>query len=138
MTASPVPEHNFDEIIHVEKQDEFWHRKWGRNEEGQVVRRATAEAVAHDGSNTNVHLPSPSYWPLVAAAGLPIIGYGLIYSLWLCVLGGLFVLGGLYGWVFEPVDDPNADDHHDDHEDESHAELESAEVTSSGEETTIE
>ena len=74
----------------------------------------------------------------VAAAGLPIIGYGLIYSLWLCVLGGLFVLGGLYGWVFEPVDDPNADDHHDDHEDESHAELESAEVTSSGEETTIE
>lgn len=138
MTASPVPEHNFDETIHVEKQDEFWHRKWGKNEEGQVVRRATAEEVAHDGSNTNVHLPSPSYWPLVAAAGLPIIGYGLIYSLWLCVLGGLFVLGGLYGWVFEPVDDPNADDHHDDHEDESHAELESAEVTSSGEETTIE
>jgi hypothetical protein len=89
-------------------------------------------------SSANVHLPSPSYWPLVAAAGLPIIGYGLIYSLWLCVLGGLFVLGGLYGWVFEPVDDPNADDHHDDHEDESHAELESAEVTSSGEETTIE
>jgi len=138
MTASPVPEHNFDEIIHVEKQDEFWHRKWGRNEEGQVVRRATAEEVAHDGSNTNVHLPAPSYWPLVAAMGLPIIGYGLIYNLWLCVLGGLFVLGGLYGWVFEPVDDPNADDHHDDHEDESHAELESAEVTSSGEETTIE
>ena len=138
MTASPVPEHNFDEIIHVEKQDEFWHRKWGKNEEGQVVRRATAEEVAHDGSNTNVHLPAPSYWPLVAAMGLPIIGYGLIYNLWLCVLGGLFVLGGLYGWVFEPVDDPNADDHHDDHADESHAELESAEVTSSGEETTIE
>ncbi|MEC7115740.1 MAG: cytochrome c oxidase subunit 4, partial [Actinomycetota bacterium] len=138
MTASPVPEHNFDETIHVEKQDEFWHRKWGKNEAGQVVRRATAEEVAHDGSNTNVHLPSPSYWPLVAAAGLPIIGYGLIYSLWLCVLGGLFVLGGLYGWVFEPVDDPNADDHHYDHEDGSHAELESAGVTSSGEETTIE
>ncbi len=70
--------------------------------------------------------------------GLPIIGYGLIYNLWLCVLGGLFVLGGLYGWVFEPVDDPNADDHHDDHGDESHTELESAEVISSDEETTIE
>ena len=24
------------------------------------------------------------------------------------------MLGGLYGWVFEPVDDPNADGHHDD------------------------
>ena len=46
----------------------------------------------------------------------PIVGYGLIYNLWLCVLGGLLILGGLYGWVFEPVDDPNADshDHHDD------------------------
>ena len=109
MTASPVPEHNFDETIEVERQDEFWHRKWGKDETGRVVRRATAEEVAHDGSNTNVHLPSPSYWPIVAALGLPIIGYGLIYNLWLCVVGGLFVLGGLYGWVFEPVDDPNAD-----------------------------
>ena len=113
MTASPVPEHNFDETIEVERQDEFWHRKWGKDETGRVVRRATAEEVAHDGSNTNVHLPSPSYWPIVAALGLPIIGYGLIYNLWLCVVGGLFVLGGLYGWVFEPVDDPNADGHHD-------------------------
>ena len=113
MTASPVPEHNFDETIEVERQDEFWHRKWGKDETGRVVRRATAEEVAHDGSNTNVHLPSPSYWPIVAALGLPIIGYGLIYNLWRWVVGGLFVLGGLYGWVFEPVDDPNADGHHD-------------------------
>ena len=116
MTASPVPEHNFDEVIEVERQDEFWHRKWGKDETGRVVRRATAEEVAHDGSNTNVHLPSPSYWPIVAALGLPIIGYGLIYNLWLCVVGGLFVVSGLFGWVFEPVDDPNADgDHDDDH-----------------------
>ena len=34
MTASPVPEHNFDETIVVTQQDEFWHRKWGRDEEG--------------------------------------------------------------------------------------------------------
>jgi cytochrome c oxidase subunit 1 len=119
MTASPTPEHNFDHEIVVERQDDFWWRKWGRDEEGRIVRRATAEEVAHDGSNgANVHLPSPSYWPIVVAAGLPFIGYGLIYNLWLCVVGGLLVLGGLYGWVFEPVDDPDAghghgDDHHD-------------------------
>ena len=51
-------------------------------------------------------------------------------------LGGLFVLGGLYGWVFEPVDDPNADDHH--HDEDTHAELESAEAGNPGEEMTIE
>ena len=85
------------------------------------MRRAFAEDVAHDGSNTNVHLPSPSYWPLVTAMGLPVIAYGLIYNLWLCVVGGLFaVLGGIYGWIFEPADDPDADDHHghDDHHDD--------------------
>ena len=38
---------------------------------------------------------------------------GLIYNLWLCVVGGLFVLAAGYGWVFEPVDDPNDDGHHD-------------------------
>jgi cytochrome c oxidase subunit 1 len=121
MTASPTPEHNFDYEIVVERQDDFWWRKWGRDEEGRIVRRAAAEDVAHDGSNgANVHLPSPSYWPIVVAAGMPFIGYGLIYNLWLCVVGGLLVLGGLYGWVFEPVDDPDAghghghgDDHHD-------------------------
>jgi cytochrome c oxidase subunit 1 len=117
MTASPTPEHNFDETIIVERQDEFWHRKWGRNEDGDVVRRAAVLEVAHDGSNTNVHLPSPSYWPIVAAAGLPIIGYGLIYSLWLCIPGGLLILAGLYSWVFEPADDPDAGGHHDDHGD---------------------
>ncbi|MGI9624544.1 MAG: cytochrome c oxidase subunit I [Acidimicrobiales bacterium] len=116
MTASPVPEHNFDEVIVVERQDEFWHRKWGRDEDGRVVRRATSEEVAQDGSNTDVHLPSPSYFPLIAALGLPIIGYGLIYNLWLCLIGGLLVGGGIYGWALEPADDPNvAHDHdHDD------------------------
>ena len=88
MTASPTPEHNFDTDIVVERQDDFWWRKWGRDEEGRIVRRATAEEVAHDGSNgANVHLPSPSYWPIVVAAGLPFIAYGLIYNLWLCVVG---------------------------------------------------
>ena len=118
MTASPVPEHNFDEVIVVERQDEFWHRKWGRDESGRVVRRATVEEVAHDGSNTNVHLPSPSYWPLVTAAGMPLVGYGLIYNLWLCVVGGLLILGGLYGWALEPADDPDAGHGHghDDHD----------------------
>ena len=59
-------------------------------------------------------LPSPSYWPIVTAAGLPIIGYGLIYNLFLCILGGILLGGGLYAWALEPVDDPN-DGHGDDH-----------------------
>ncbi len=119
MVASPTPEHNFDETPHVEKLDDFWHRKWGRDESGRVVRRAPLEEVTQDGSNTNVHLPSPSYMPMIAALGLPIIGYGLIYNLWLCVVGGLLTGFGIFGWVLEPVDDPDADDHgHGGHDDD--------------------
>ena len=115
MTASPVPAHNFDREITVTRQDEFWHRKWGQDESGKVVRIAKAADVAHDGSATNVHLPSPSYWPVVVALGLPFVAYGLIYNLWITGVGALLILGGLYAWVFEPPDDPEAHDHDDHH-----------------------
>ena len=119
MTASPTPEHNFDEEIVVESQDEFWHRKYGYDDQGNVVRIATAEEVAQDGSNTNVHLPSPSYYPLILSLGLPLIGYGVIYSLWLCIPGAALLVWGMVGWIFEHPDDPNAQHgHHDDHHDD--------------------
>ena len=49
---------------------------------------------------------------IVTAFGLPIIAYGLIFSLWLCIPGGLIVVAGLYGWVTEHPDDPDAATHH--------------------------
>jgi cytochrome c oxidase subunit 1 len=115
MTASPVPEHNFDTDIEVHGLDEFWHRKYGFDEDHKVVRLASAEDVAHKGDATNVHLPSPSYWPLVIALGLPLIGYGLIFNLWICVPGAILTLAGIFGFVLEPPDDPDAHAHHGDH-----------------------
>lgn len=117
---SPTPEHNFDEVPQVESLDHWWFQKYEIDDDGKVVRIAETEAVAQDGSATGVHLPSPSFWPLVLAIGLPIIGYGIIFNLWLCVIGGLLTGGAIYAWVFEPVDDPNAGHGHDDHhEDEA-------------------
>ena len=113
MIPSPVPEHNFDEEIEVHGTDEFWHRKYGYDKDHRVVRIATAEEVAQKGDAKNVHLPSPSYWPVVVAAGLPIIGYALIFNLLLAIPGGILVLAGLFGWAMEPADDPEK--HHDDH-----------------------
>ena len=82
-------------------------------------RGCNREEVCQDGSAEGVHLPSPSYWPLVFAIGLPFIALGLIYSLWLCVFGGALALMGLYAWVFEPVDDPDVDHHEPQKEDVS-------------------
>ncbi len=119
-TASPTPVHNFDYVPVVESLDDFWHRKWGEDEDGNIVRLATAEQIAQTGERRDVHLPSPSYWPLVLAIGLPIIGYGLIFNLWLCMVGGAIVLGAIYGWIMEPTDDPDTahgpDGHDDDHD----------------------
>ena len=114
MVQSPTPEHNFDEIPTVNGLDEWWHRKYGYDEQHRVVRVATAEEAAQPGTATGVHLPSPSFWPLVVAVGMPLIGYGLIFNLWLCIPGALLTAGGLYAWALEPVDDPDAAHGHDD------------------------
>ena len=119
ITPNPTPIHNFDEVPNIEELDDFWHRKYGKDENGKIVRIASAEEVCQDGLATDVHLPSPSYWPLVLALGFPFIGYGLIYSLWLCVPGGIMILMSIYAWAFEPPDDPegNHDDHHEENND---------------------
>jgi cytochrome c oxidase subunit I len=54
------------------------------------------------GHGHGIHMPSPSYFPLVAALGLLIIGYGLLYSPILVIDGGLTMMLGLYGWATEP------------------------------------
>jgi len=128
MIPSPTPEHNFDEVPIVEDFDEFWHRKYGHDENGRPVRIAATEDVVQKGDATDVHLPSPSYWPLVLAAGFPLIGYGLIFNLWWALPGVILLIAGIYGWVLEPSTDPSAghghgDDHHHDDDDSDAASL---------------
>ena len=47
------------------------------------------------------------------AAGLPVIGYGLIFNLGLAAVGGLIVVIAGFGWGYEPADDPEACSPHD-------------------------
>lgn len=133
---SPTPEHNFDEIPVIESQDDWWFRKYNIEDDGSVVRVSSAEDAAQKGDAVGVHLPSPSFWPLVLAIGLPLIGYGVIFNLWLCVVGGLLTGGAIYAWVLEPVDDPDADGHgHDDHHDGDDPDGELATVGAAGDDT---
>ena len=116
MIPSPVPEHNFDEIPTVTELDEFWHRKYGHDEDGHLVQIATAEEVCQKGDAEDVHLPSPSYYPILLAAGLPLIGYGVLFNLVFAVVGAVIVILAVFGWVMEPADDPDAAHGHDEHE----------------------
>ena len=106
MTPNPTPLHNFDEVPTVTHLDEFWHRKYGEDDAGRPVRIAATTDVVERGDATGVHLPSPSYWPIVLACGLPLIAYGIIYNLGLSFVGGLIVLGAIYGWGLEPATEP--------------------------------
>ena len=108
MVPSPTPEHNFDELPIVQSQDEWWHRKYETGPDGTLTRTTKIADLAQKGDAQDVHLPSPSYWPLVLALGLPFIGYALIFNLWFLVLGLGLVLVAIYGWALEPADDPEA------------------------------
>jgi cytochrome c oxidase subunit I len=106
LTTSPPPVYNFEEIPTVHALDEFWHRKYVEDERtGRLVPAQAGAAEAHDDGRAGghaIHMPSPSFWPLVAALGMPLIGYGVLFSWWLVGLGVIVALTGFYGWALEP------------------------------------
>jgi cytochrome c oxidase subunit 1 len=117
MTASPPKEHNFDSIPTIHALDEFFHRKYEEvdTEDGpKLVRMKSAEQVLAEEEakgDKHIHLPSPSYWPIVLALGMPIIAYGVIFNLLLSVAGAGIVLLAMFGWALEPsvADDSDYD-----------------------------
>ena len=117
MTASPPKEHNFDSIPTIHALDEFFHRKYEEVETDagpRLVKVKTAEEILGEieaAGDKHIHLPSPSYWPIVLAFSLPIIAYGVIFNLMLSVVGAGILILGIFGWVLEPsvADDSDYD-----------------------------
>jgi cytochrome c oxidase subunit I len=104
---SPPHHYNFAEIPTVHHRDDFWHKKYAEDEEGTPV-PVVAGAQEHDDhadeEHEEPHMPDPSYFPFIAAAGMPLIGYGVVYKVWpVAILGAVTILGGLFGWSLEPV-----------------------------------
>jgi cytochrome c oxidase subunit 1 len=114
-TSSPPPVHNFDVEPTVTQLDEYWHRKYEVGLDHKLRRRETVETFIAETPPQHVHLPSPSYWPIVLAFGLPLLGYGLMYTYWLTAVGALVILVSIFGWALEPSVDPDAGHDTDDH-----------------------
>ncbi len=108
MTTSPPKEHNFDVIPTVGHLDEFFHRKYedrGEGDHHDFHQVATAEEIMAEqeaNADQHIHLPSPSYWPLLLAFSLPVMGYGLIFNLLLVPVGAAIALASMFGWSLEP------------------------------------
>ncbi len=105
---SPPPHYNFAKIPVVHGLDPFWHEKYVEDANGLPVPvPAGASVAAHEdghGDPHDIHMPAPSYWPLIAALGLPLMALGLLYSYPVIAVGAAVLLVGLYGWVLEPAD----------------------------------
>jgi cytochrome c oxidase subunit 1 len=113
---NPTPEYNFATVPVIHSLDQFWHMKYAEDGEGRAVRRPEADELIarldHDGRNPSepIHLPRPSYFPILAASGLPIIAYGIIFHTSLAGklligLGALITIGSLLGWGIEPLEE---------------------------------
>ncbi|MEX2246086.1 MAG: cytochrome c oxidase subunit I [Dehalococcoidia bacterium] len=104
---SPPPAYNFAEIPQVRALDDFWHKKYVEDATGRPVPVPAGASNGHEedesGGGHGIHLPSPSYFPLIAAIGFPLIALGLMYDHALVAVGAAVVLVGLYGWVLEPA-----------------------------------
>jgi cytochrome c oxidase subunit 1 len=117
---NPTPEYNFAVSPVISRLDHFWHLKYDQDDEGRAVRKEDADQIIaelqHVGLNPPepIHLPTPSYFPLIMAAGLPLVFYGIIYhtTAWgkaLIAIGAVVSLAAVIGWAIEPVEEPHVE-----------------------------
>jgi cytochrome c oxidase subunit 1 len=113
MTDNPPKEHNFDSIPTIRHLDEFFHRKYSEDATShQIQQVSTAEEVLAELNakpDEHIHMPSRSYWPILLAFALPIMGYGLIYNMMFVAVGAAMVLFTMFGWAMEPSTSPDDD-----------------------------
>jgi len=112
LTASPTPHHNFDAIPTVTHRDEFWHRKYAEDDTARPVRVPAGAATDHDGApDEHVHMPDPSYWPVIMCLGFLPLGYGLAWANpWLAIGGVVWLTVTYFAWITEPVTEGDDDD----------------------------
>jgi cytochrome c oxidase subunit 1 len=109
MTTSPPAHYNFPEIPQVSARDELWHRKHAVAQNGDYVRvpaGGSGDVAVHEDDHPDIHMPDPSFFPLLAAIGMPIMGWALFASgttmIVTLAVGAVITIGALFGWAFEP------------------------------------
>src|SRR5580765_4594520 len=55
--------------------------------------------VVHGDPPAGVHVPGPSFLPLLAALGLAILFLGLVFGGWIIAVGVIFTIVALLGWL---------------------------------------
>ena len=91
-TSSPPPEHDFDAIPEVRARDPLWYDR------DHGLSQPEGEPGEH------IHLPPPSYYPLILAFGVLLLGVGPLSHLAVTALGVPVIIYAIWGWTLEPTE----------------------------------
>lgn len=141
---APAPVYNFKDTPHVHSLDDWWYTKYPETlhspdigldatdspyEDDEAAHMHPSDHVVHDHHDDHgVHMPGGSWFPMLAALGFAIGGFGIImhgkfggYSaeflkeydvpylqvlfreFWLGIVGGLFGVFAIFCWAMEPI-----------------------------------
>jgi cytochrome c oxidase subunit 1 len=91
-TTSPPPEHDFDVIPEIRDRDPLWYDR------DHGIEPPEAPESVH------IHLPPPSYYPIMMALGALMLAIGPMTHLAILALGLTVIIYSIWGWVLEPTD----------------------------------
>jgi cytochrome c oxidase subunit 1 len=101
---SPPPHYNFVEIPTVHSREPHWDAKMEAGHSNGPIEASNGpvEAAYGEEEHHDIHMPSPSYYPLITAIGLALAGALFVIHPWYSAIGVSITAIGLYGWAAEP------------------------------------
>src|SRR5262249_16438139 len=100
-TPSPPPAYNFARLPIVRARDPFWILKYGRQRSLTGAAADPNTPALEAAPADTIHMPAPSIYPLVLAAGLLLMAVGALTRLDIVAIGGIVVLLAILGMGFE-------------------------------------
>jgi cytochrome c oxidase subunit 1 len=91
-TSSPPPEHDFDRVPKVTSERPFFDQKYH------------GAPRTEPGREPHIHIPPPSYWPILMGLGITGIFAGVLFmpNPVVSICAGLLFVFTMFGWVFQP------------------------------------
>ncbi|MGZ8501349.1 MAG: cupredoxin domain-containing protein [Candidatus Limnocylindrales bacterium] len=77
----------------------YWGAEAMRDYDRATAAQSSLPAVIHPGPPPGVHMPGPSFRPVVAAIALTVLMFGLVFGGWLLAVGLLMLVISLVGWL---------------------------------------
>ena len=77
----------------------YWGAEAMRDYDHATSAQSSLPAVVHPGPPPGVHMPGPSFRPVIAAIALTVLMFGLVFKGWLLAVGLIMLVISLVGWL---------------------------------------